>query len=109
MAVSCSVGSGCVLLTVEACDMSSHTSIACWVLLAALWHCRPCDEAQVGGRRDILGARQDVLFGAGSSSLGDLRRCSAGSKFVKIYKHLSQFYSMYSFYFMKEVYVAFKS
>ena len=68
----------------------------------------PCNEAQVGGKRDILGARQGVLFGAASSSLGELRRCSAGYNVVKLYKHLNQFYSMYSFYFLKEVYVAFK-
>lgn len=97
-----------VCLSQLRCDRGSHIRTACWLLPAALWPCRPCNKAQVGGRRDILGARQGGLFGAVSSSLGELRRHSAGSNFVKLYKHLNQFYSMYTFYFMKEVNMAFK-
>lgn len=49
--------------------------------------------------KDVLGTRQGELL----STLRWLRRCSAGSNFVTLHKHLNQFYSMYIFCLMKEV------
>ena len=49
--------------------------------------------------KGVLGTRQGVLL----PTLRRLRRRSAGSNFVKLHKHLNQFYSTYIFCFMKEI------